>query len=242
MALVDNLIAFWKLEEASGSRIDSVGSNNLTDNNTVTQATGIVGNAAQFARANSEHLSILDNIDLSTGDIDFSFACWIYLDSKTNSSSILGKWTGLADQREYLLIYLGGATDRFHFVVSGDGNGTQSKNINADTFGAVPTGVWIFVVFWHDATANTVNISVNNGAVDSAAHTFGVFDGTGDFNIGATEAAFDFMDGRIDAVGFWKKVLSAAERTELYNNGNGLEYPFAAPSPPFQSRISIAQP
>ena len=54
MALTDNLIAFWQLEEASGVRYDSEGSNNLTDNNTVTSATGVVGDAAQFTRSNSE--------------------------------------------------------------------------------------------------------------------------------------------------------------------------------------------
>ena len=67
--LPTNLIAYWKLDEASGTRNDSKGANHLTDNNTVTQAVGKVGNAAQFTLANSEYLSIADNADLSAGDI-----------------------------------------------------------------------------------------------------------------------------------------------------------------------------
>ena len=35
--------------------------------------------------------------------------------------------------------------------------------------------------------------------------------------------------GRIDAVGYCDKVLSVAERTELFNGGNGLEHPFLKP-------------
>lgn len=240
MAIIDNLIAHWRLNEASGVRFDVHGSNDLTDNATVTQAVGKIDNAAQFIRANNEYLSITDNTDLSTGDIDFTWAGWVWLDSKANNLSIIMKWTGAGDQREYGLIYLGGATDRFHFTVSFNGTGTATT-INADSFGAVATGAWNFVVVWHDATANTINIQVNNGAIDSAAHSTGVFDGTGQLNIGATEQVLDFFDGRIDSVSLWKRILTAQEKTDLYNSGDGLDYPFGAP-PPFQSRISIGQP
>ena len=34
-------------------------------------------------------------------------------------------------------------------------------------------------------------------------------------------------DGLIDEVGLWRRVLTPAERTTLYNCGAGLTYPFA---------------
>ena len=37
--------------------------------------------AGQFTAANSEYLSHAHNSDLSTGDIDFTFAVWVYADS-----------------------------------------------------------------------------------------------------------------------------------------------------------------
>ena len=74
--LTTSLIAHWNLDEASGTRVDAKGGNDLTDNNTVTQATGIVSNAGQFTAANSEYLSIADNAALSTGDIDFTIPLW----------------------------------------------------------------------------------------------------------------------------------------------------------------------
>ena len=43
MALTDSIVAYWKLEEASGSRADVVGGNTLTDNNTVTGNPGKLG-------------------------------------------------------------------------------------------------------------------------------------------------------------------------------------------------------
>src|SRR5574341_2164717 len=95
MAVKGNLISFWELEEASGTRLDATASDNdLTDNNTVTQATGKVGNAAQFTRANTEYLSIAHNTSIACGDIDQTRCAWVYLDSKPAADSnmdIFGK-------------------------------------------------------------------------------------------------------------------------------------------------------
>ncbi|MEK7064329.1 MAG: hypothetical protein AAB973_01845, partial [Patescibacteria group bacterium] len=40
-----NLIGYWKMDETSGTRVDAAGANALTDNNTVTSATGKKSNA-----------------------------------------------------------------------------------------------------------------------------------------------------------------------------------------------------
>src|SRR5258708_7847472 len=56
-AITDNLVSFWKLDEASGTRTDSVGSNNLTSNNSVGQSVGKVSNAAHFTATSNQYLS-----------------------------------------------------------------------------------------------------------------------------------------------------------------------------------------
>src|SRR4051812_43478016 len=104
--LLTNLASYWKLEEASGTRADEIGSQTLTDNNTVTQAVGKLGNAAQFTAANSESLSHADSATLSLGaDQDFTLGAWVYLDSKGANRVIASKWApGLATKDiEYLL-------------------------------------------------------------------------------------------------------------------------------------------
>lgn len=35
----------------------------------------------------------------------------------------------------------------------------------------------------------------------------------------------EYFNGRLDAVSVWNKVLSADEVTQLYNSGNGKQYP-----------------
>jgi RHS repeat-associated protein len=60
-----------------------------------------------------------------------------------------------------------------------------------------------------------------------------VLDGSSDFSIGSRRDTLpQYFDGRIDAVGLWKRVPSSGERTSLYNSGAGCHYPFDTCPPP----------
>ncbi len=224
--LTDDLISYWTMDEASGTRADSIGSNNLTDHNTVTSAPGKVNGAAQFTHANSAYLSIADNPAVSVGDIDFTFSTWVYLDSKpVGEMGILTK--DMTNVRPPFVLAWLNSSDRFVF---GIGNPAASRGVVADSFGAPPLNTWTFLTAWHDATADTVNLQVNNGVVDSAS-TFGDAPdiSTGDFEIGREDINnARTWDGRIDEVGFWKRTLSAGERSTLYEDPDVLNPP--APS------------
>lgn len=221
MALTTSLVACWELEEASGTRNDAHGTNHLTDNNTVTSGTGKVATAASFARANQESLTITDNAALSMGDIDFTIAAWVNRASSVDAG-VVSKWDIPGSKREYVFdIESSIAT----FYVSPDGS--SSTSITASTFGDLGTSAWRYVICWHDATANTINICVNDGAVDSTAHTTGVLDSTATFYLGSlndlTGNGFS-LDGLLDQVCIWKRVLTSGERTSMYNGGSGLSY------------------
>ncbi len=220
MALTDNLVSYWSLDEASGTRNDSHGANHLTDNNTVASAAGKIGNAGQFVRASSEYLSRADDATLSAGDIDFSLTAWVYLDSKPGSQMTAVSKYGVGAEREWTL-YWNSASDRFAFYCVG---GAGENGMDATGAGAPTLGAWYFLIVWHDAAGNTLNLSVNNGTAASLAFTFGSQDSPAQFRIGSRADAGLHWDGRIDEVGFWKRVLTSAERTELYNGGAGLSY------------------
>lgn len=222
MALTDNLVAFWELEEASGTRVDATGrGNDLTDNNTVLQGTGKVGNCADFELSNSEYLSRADNADLSVGDIDFTIAAWVKLESLVADAAIVAK--GGVNDLSYGLDVNSGTT-KFRFRVSSAAGFTNLTGVDATTFGVVSETVWYFVVAWHDATANTINIQVNDGTVDSTSYSAGSYDGSAEFRIGAFDFYGAYWDGLIDQVGLWKRTLTSGERTSLYNGGSGLSY------------------
>lgn len=217
--LLLSLVSHWSYEEASGTRVDNFGANHLTDNNTVTQAAGKVANAAQFTNANSEYLSVVDNPSLSMGDIAFSTACWVYLDSKTARRAFICKSTGSIDATtEYRLDY-SNSNNRFRFCV---GNGTLSAVVNDTVFGSPALATWYFLVAWHDPVGDTINLQTNNGTVNSAAYTGGSYDSGAPLHIGRRDATVnDYMDGRIDEAAIAKRLWTAGERTFLYNAGAG---------------------
>ena len=77
MSLLTNLISYWKLDEASGDALDAHGANPLTQTGSVGTAAGKVGTARDFSALTGAYFSHADNVDLSTGDIDFTIACWV---------------------------------------------------------------------------------------------------------------------------------------------------------------------
>jgi hypothetical protein len=219
-SLLTGVIAFWKLEEASGTRVDEVGSNDLTDNNTVTQTTGKIGNAAQFTAANSETLSIADNADLSFANTDdFTFSCWVYLDSTGGSQQLITKRTSnlTGTNLEYMLRTDAGVPTFYY----GYGAGSFDSVASSTT---LSTSTWYFILFWHDQTANTINVSVDNGSPNTATKLGTIADQGNTFYLGGTTS--EFLNGRLDAVGLWGRLLTSGEKAALYNSGNGLEHPF----------------
>jgi hypothetical protein len=208
------------------TRLDAVttSANDLTDNNTVASTTGIISRGANIQVANLESLSRASNASLQTGDVDYTCSAWV--NNTTLGVRVIAGKDAAAGAHEWLLF-----TNAAAFRFSAYKGGTA---ISATDPGVVSTGVWYFVVAWHDATAQTVNIQVNNGAVTSTS-LGGVQDAAGalSFQIGARGGNELPLDAIVDEVGFWKSaaggggVLTAAQRTSLYNGGIGLTFPFA---------------
>jgi hypothetical protein len=223
MPLTDNLIAHWKLNEASGTRNDSHGTNHLTDNNTVTSAAGKIGNAGDFEFANNEYLSINDNTDLSlSSDQDFTFACWFNPESfGGNARALAGKLTSTsaAGSCEWFVDLVSASEVRLRVS-----DGTTIGNL-AVTGLSLSAGTWYFLVVWHDSTANKLRLQIDGGTVNELNWTTGTRDGTAPLAIGRWGSVVGFsFDGLIDSSSFWKRVLTDTERSDLYNGGAGLDY------------------
>ncbi|KKM75735.1 hypothetical protein LCGC14_1387300, partial [marine sediment metagenome] len=231
MAISDltSLITHWKLNEASGNRLDAHGTNTLGDNNTVLQGTGKIGEAADFEALNSEWLSRGIDTDFQlSADEDFTWAVWVKLESKPgNDMYFFHGASGAADKDTAYAIRWDNTGDRFEFVL---GDETSAGIEAADNLGAPALATWYLIIVWHDKAANTINIQVNDGTVDSSAWANGTnstFNGATELGRRSWSGAGTYFDGLLDSVSFWKgRVLTSAERTELYNGGAGLDYPF----------------
>jgi hypothetical protein len=218
--LLTGLAAYWKLEETSGTRADSVGTSHLTDNNTVTSNPGIQGTAAQFTAANSESLSVVHNAALAVGNFDFSIALWVYFDTVA-TSHVFNKWA--AGQGSYILYYDSGS-GRFAWLLSTDGT-VQDVHLPMDALGTPLASTWHFITLIHDAAANTLTVQGDTTTAYVVAHSAGVFAGTAPVEIGANLGS-PYLNGRVDEVGYWTRTLTGTERTNLYAAGAGVTYPF----------------
>lgn len=216
--LLSGLISYWKMDEMSGVRMDSVLSsgNNLTDNNTVGSTTGKIGTAGQFIAANTEWLSIPDNPSVSLGaDQSFTWSMWAKFDSLTANRGLLRKFSG-AGQAEYEIYYDTGLA-KIVFALMAIG-------ITDNGIGTIATGTWYLIVVWHDAENNVIGIQTNNVTATIVPWSGGTTDNAADVTIG--RRGNNIHDGQIDEVGFWKRALTSTERASLYNGGSGLTYPF----------------
>lgn len=180
--------------------------------------------ASQFTEANNEWLSRADEALISVADISWTVLGWLYNDDESDDHSLIAKWLPTGDQREDVLKY-NDAFDRMEFRVSPDGTSTGIGDLFSNNFGAMSTATWYFVVGEHNASANTIRVGVND-TFNSEAYTTGAADKTGELTIGANDGGTTGTDhsGRLDNVAFWKRVLTTAELTWLYNSGNGRAY------------------
>lgn len=218
-ALLVDLVAYWELNEASGTRFDQVGSLDLTDNNTVSSGTGLVGTAADFEASNNEYLSVGDDSLLSISG-DFTIATWVKLESLGVANTIVGKRdTNAVGDKEYTLIYRGASTAFRWTTWDSSGNPTS----NDDTSVTPATGTWYFLMCGYNSGTGRTFISVNNGTKNTFIGT--VQNGGSDFKIGAQLSTPDFyFDGLIDEFGVWQRLLTTDEEAFLYNSGSGRSY------------------
>jgi hypothetical protein len=224
--LLTNLVGFWKLEEASGSRIDASGngkdlaSNSGTPGNT----TGKIGNAIQCTSASTQYVFRNVAADMRAGAGSMFISQWVKLDAIGARRGIVGKWETSGNNREYSLTYET-TNQRFRFSVSNDGTGTAAT-VDANNFGAPSTGVYYHVVCGYNAATGKLWITVNNGVVNETNYTLGIYSaGTANFHVGRALASI--MDGAIDAVGMWTRAPTASDIATLYNGGAGIEWPFS---------------
>lgn len=207
------LVSYWNLDEQSGVRYDSHGTNHLTDNNTVgsviNAGDAMDGGAASFVAANGE--------SLTKASLGFDWtAAWA-----------LSLWAKFADSSAYYdLINVTGGPIRVYRAIA-TGNVTPSFNSAATNPAStyVADNEWVMLTFWHDGSGE-YGYSVNNAAPITASGTqcgagtnlfFGIY----------SDGGSNPLSGWMDEVAIWDRVLTADERAELYNLGRGKFYDFS---------------
>ena len=208
--LTTSLVSYYKLEDAN----DFWSTNNLTNFNSVTFVTGKVNNAASF-NGTTNYLQLASPLSTAIDNISIFF--WVNIPTASEKGIFFHNGLDSA-----------GTVDGYSLGVgSGD----------ADTLGNHLIGL-VDQVAWMDFGTNIGtgwhfvgmirNAGTWTGYIDNAAAatTFTTVPITpsGNFQIGVDSPANSFSrywKDKIDEFGFWTKVLSSQERTDLYNGGAG---------------------
>ena len=216
-----NLLAYYKLDESSGNRADAHGSFTLTDNNTVLSATGIINDGADFVRANNEFLSNA-SFGASVSANDWSVSAWFNFPSVTGQTVFgLRPSSGAAN---LIQIETDPTTSLVRIIVRNSSNVTRKDYSNLTA--AANTSNHVVLTRQGDNVELYVNGS-NASTTKNTDATLVMTSTARTLYIGAELSASNVADGVIDEVGFWNRLLTSTEVTELYNAGAGLAYPFS---------------
>ena len=219
MALTDNIVAYWKLDESSGDAADSVNSNTGV-NTSVTYGAGKLNNGAIFN--GSAYFTVTDNATLEPTS-DISFGGWVNITSTASYQMMFAKGENAGDTRSYEMRCYSTTTQiEIQMRVNG-GSYTQARSTIA-----IGTGVWAHVIFTR--TGTTQKIYINGVADVLATDTTGAGNidySTDDLWIGQRNGAYRF-NGKLDEIGIWSRTLTAHEVSQLYNGNLGSQYTFTS--------------
>jgi mucin-19 len=220
MALSDNLLVYYKLDENTGTTAaTSVGSYTGTLVSSSWTSSAKIGSGF-YDNANNAITS-----SSFTGVTNATFAAWINIQAYDAATTVVfggdNVSSGDATRSFQLAVGTAGSLNWVHWNTGGT---IDTLNSSA----TMATGVYHFIVGTYDGT--TIKLYINGALVSSkttvASGNIRNKTGLAIGQIGNSNTAGRFK-GTIDEVGIWSRALTSDEIIVLYNAGLGTQYPFA---------------
>jgi hypothetical protein len=222
-SFLTGLYAYFKLDEASGTAVDALGTRNLPNyGNPVGTAAGKINTSRNFPGGNAYFYS-LSATDFSPGSNHFFFSFWAKAGNLTQGQSDTGflSKTGTLNNRQWI-VFFDNVSKKPKLNVSLDDTHTSTA-IGATAFANTTT--WYFIAGGWDGT--NIKISVNGGAYVTTPFAGPVNpNGNVHFTIGLEIGSGGGWLGQIDEVAIWigRNDLTISDVQQLYNDGAGLPY------------------
>lgn len=228
---LNDLYAYYKLDEASGDAVDASG-NGLDLQNfgqTIGTTTGKINGGRLWNSGNSAWFNESDTTKFSPGAQHFSFSVWVNLANLVQGSGdtgILVK-TGTVTDREYIF-YFRGSTGKWALLCAVDDTDWALMDYSI----APVAGTWYHCAGGWDGSKIWLNI--NNAGRQTADFAGPIQASTSsNFMIGLEAGSGSPFSGTMDEIAFWiGRDLTDAEVSQLYNGGAGLPFElFRLPAP-----------
>jgi len=211
--LNSGLVSYYKLDETSGSVIDSAGSNDGTNNGATPNVAGKINTAYSFD-GNNDYIDLSHITDFYDDLSEGTLSYWFYSDTRHSGAMVWHYEEG--GRRFYSVIYNSDKTKLQMGLGSASSVGTHTWNLSS----------WNHVVVVWNGTHfsqylnNVLDINSNPYSYDSFT--------TGDnspISLGLDASGNQvYFNGIIDEVGLWNRALNDSEISDLYNNGDGITY------------------
>lgn len=223
-SLLNELLAYWNLNEISGTRYDSSGNGrDLEEFNSVSSTTGKIGDCAYFDGVNGggSTQSRLGSTSFGVDpNSDFSMSVWMKPRSFSGYQHIIGA----------------PFQNGFYIGANGPNDGEIDSGYNL-TFNLYNGSVWgisapsTALDTWHHYVfireGDTLKLYADNVYIGSADITGESFYGASVFSVGGGEYDEYYFNGDIDELGLWTRALTVSEISLLYNSSAGRTYPFS---------------
>ena len=213
MALTDNIVAYYKLDESSGTNAnDEVAAYDLTTVDTPGWVSGKINNCLDFTPND-----YAENTSFDQGAwTEYSWSFWVYLDITTDLVLLT---VGEDASFGYRSIQL---TSGAFKVNTGSGAAIISSPTSAAS-----SGQWYFIV-GTAKVGDKVRLYVDGTEVGTGTAISAFGNPNNRFLVGVNYGVSgEYLNGKMDEIGVWSRALSSSEVTELYNGGTGLSYPFS---------------
>lgn len=214
-AILAKLTSWWEMDEASGNRADSIGSNHLAPNGTVSTAAGSRGSdvAASFAGAGSLGKSSTSSLQVPTAPATHCVFGWAYFNTNTGNQTIVSKWdVSSSAGLEYHIDNIAGSMRGI--------NGASSYYTASAS--APSAAAWHFYVLWRDPADGLVRLQIDDGTIYVSSSATNPAQTTSSLFFGSAGHTVNFLRGRVQRWGWIKgAILDPTERTYLYNSGTG---------------------
>lgn len=235
VSLSGGLIAYWKLDENTGSIVsDEMNNWDLSFVNTpLWSSSGKINSSVDFGTTTTSHL---ERTGINSGNKNtYTLAAWIYLvDGTADAKYIMGMNSGGnainagAAEVKITIVNDNKLAALYH---TSDGWTGPMQRISSVT---IELGTWYHVA----AIINNGNIELYiNGVIDNANPVTNTLNSNLNFANGRVTVGnarlyngsyitTRWFRGKIDEAAIWNRPLTSGEINTLYNNGNGIQHPF----------------
>jgi hypothetical protein len=221
--LLNGLVSYWKLDEASGTLYDSHGSNDSTTEIGITYGTtGKIDDS--ITSTSGDYVSMGDVLDFDYNE-PFTFSAWLKQASDATGFQVWCSKYQRLPNRGYVF---GRFNNNFTFNLR-QNDSFNRLDMTSSLSGAAADG-WYHLVITYDGSADPTGVKFyKNGVVDTSPTTnydtlTTTTTNTGAFNISSRQNGNSSWVGDIDELGVWNVELSSSDVSDLYNSGSGLSY------------------